>query len=163
MPLVQPGVCRHGDRLGAAFVVRILSIEEPFLRRHSGRCRRHSSSAYPPLPTTQRRRNPHSLYLLIQPSGSECTKTVEGKIKGGGTSLARKAVCTGVEDGTQCMHRRAVHCANARQFWLWRVPSTPHCDRLGTDIGNRTYSRKPMQRQSHAWNLVALELQDSSD
>ncbi|CAE6948164.1 conserved protein of unknown function [Ectopseudomonas oleovorans] len=60
------------------------------------------------------------------------TEKAEGKIKGGGTPLARKAVCTGVGDGTQCMHRRAVHNANARQFWLWRVPNTPHCDQLGT-------------------------------
>ncbi|RMH85070.1 hypothetical protein EA796_11010 [Pseudomonas sp. AOB-7] len=28
------------------------------------------------------------------------TEKAEGKIKGGGTSLARKAVCTGVGDGT---------------------------------------------------------------
>lgn len=61
------------------------------------------------------------------------------------------------------MHRRAVHNANARQFWLWRVPSTPHYDRFGTDIGNRTYSWKPMPMHSHAWKLVAVELQDSSD
>ena len=90
-------------------------------------------------------------------------KKVKGKIKGCGTSLARKAVCTGVGDGTQCMHRRAVHSANSRQFWIWRVPNTPHCDQLGTGIGNLTYNRKPMQTQSHAWKLVALELHDSSD
>ena len=54
------------------------------------------------------------------------------------------------------MHRRAVQISNARLFWLWRVPNTPHCDQLGTGIGNRTYNRKPMQTQSHAWKLIAL-------
>lgn len=96
-------------------------------------------------PTTLQRRSPHPLYLLTLTRSSEHMEKVEGKIKVGGTSLARKAVCTGVGDGTQCMHRRAVHSANDRQFWLWRVPNTPHCDQLGTDIGNRTYNRKPMQ------------------
>lgn len=61
------------------------------------------------------------------------------------------------------MHRRAVHNANVRQFWLWRVPNTPHCDQLGTDIGNRTTTGKRMQIQSHAWKLVAPELQESPD
>ncbi|MFG9065140.1 hypothetical protein ACEPXS_20125, partial [Pseudomonas aeruginosa] len=46
------------------------------------------------------------------------TEKAEGKIKGGGTSLAWKAVCTGVGDGTQSMHLRAVYTANLRQHWL---------------------------------------------
>ena len=46
------------------------------------------------------------------------TKKAEGKIKGGGTSLAWKAVCTGVGDGTQSMRLRAAYTANLRQHWL---------------------------------------------
>ena len=88
LTLIQPVVRRRGDRLGSALVVRILSINRPVLRRHSGRWRVRSSSADLPSPTTQRRRSTHSLYLLTQPSGSECTEKVEGKIKGGGTSFA---------------------------------------------------------------------------
>lgn len=115
--LVQPGGCRRGDRLDAALVVRILSINRPCLRRHSVRWRVRSSSADLTSPITQQRRSTHSLHLLTQPSGSECTEKVEGKIKGGGTSLAWKAVCTGVGDGTQSIHLRAAYTANLRQHW----------------------------------------------
>ncbi|AOE83767.1 hypothetical protein THL1_1219 [Pseudomonas sp. TCU-HL1] len=141
-PLLRPCICRRGDRSGAALVAGVVSMSWPFHCRSA--CRLHARdvrSGGPPgcgyfcprLPTKGcgNRRPASPDYPTQQRKGTE---KAEGKIKGGGTSLARKAVCTGVGDGTQCMHRRALHSANARHFWLWRVPNTPHCDQFGTDI-----------------------------
>ena len=59
------------------------------------------------------------------------TKKAEGKIKGGGTSLARRAVCTGVGGNTEPTSLGAEIVFAPQRHWLRSVPDTPYCDQLG--------------------------------
>lgn len=55
----------------------------------------------------------------------------EGKIKGGGTSLARKAVCTGVGGDTAPVLPGAGIVFSLQKHWPGSVPDTPYRDQLG--------------------------------
>jgi len=59
------------------------------------------------------------------------TGKAEGKIKGGGTSLARKAVCTGVGGDTEPTSPGAGIVFAPQLYWPVSVPDTPYCDQLG--------------------------------
>jgi hypothetical protein len=59
------------------------------------------------------------------------TEKAEGKIKGGGTSLAQKAVCTGVGGDTEPASPGAEIVFDPQRHWLRSVPDTPYCDQLG--------------------------------
>lgn len=59
------------------------------------------------------------------------TEKAEGKIKGGGTSLAWKAVCTGVGGDTAPVSPGAEIVLALQFHWPGSVPDTPYCDQLG--------------------------------
>ena len=59
------------------------------------------------------------------------TEKAEGKIKGGGTSLAQKAVCTGGGGDTAPVSPGAEIVLALQFHWLGRVPDTPYHDQFG--------------------------------
>src|SRR5690606_27728300 len=98
-----PGVCRRDDWSGAALVAGVAAMNRPSPCRST--CRLHALGVRtrappgcrylcPRLPARSfgSRRPASPDYPTQQRKGTE---KAEGKIKGGGTSLAWKAVCTG--------------------------------------------------------------------
>jgi len=69
--------------------------------------------------------------LITQDRNAKGTERAEGKIKGGGTSLARKAICTGVGGDTAAVSPGAEIVFAPQRHWLKSVPHTPYCDQLG--------------------------------
>lgn len=59
------------------------------------------------------------------------TEKAEGKIKGGGTSLAQKAVCTGGGGDTEPTSLGAEIMFAPQRQRPGSVPDTPYCDQLG--------------------------------
>jgi hypothetical protein len=70
-------------------------------------------------------------HLITQLSSAKARGKAEGKIKGGGTSLARKAVCTGVGGDTAPVSPSAEIVLAPQRPRLRSVPDTPYCDQLG--------------------------------
>lgn len=73
------------------------------------------------------RRSASPSYPAQQRKGTE---KAEGKIKGGGTSLAQKAVCTGVGGDTEPTSPGAEIVFAPQRQRPGSVPDTPSCDQL---------------------------------